>query len=80
MKKYTIVDPATLRIAYPNSPWRDKLLSSEFHGRTFTKEEAGNFLSKEARRRGNGKATQEIVKILPFSWLLNRGMIIPIKI
>lgn len=75
---YTIIDPATMRSVNPRANWRDKLLSAEYHGKTFTKEEIGDFLADECKRRGNSVSTQTFVKTQPFNWNLKHGVIIPV--
>ena len=78
-QQYTIIDPATMRLVHPDSNWRDRLLSSLYHGITFTMEEAGDTLSYECKMRGNKETTQEMVKTQPFNYLLKHGYIIPVN-
>ena len=75
---YTILDPATMKLVNPRAYWRDKSLSAEFHGRTFTKEQAGDFLARECKRRGNNENTETYARNHTFNWNLNRGIIIPV--
>ena len=78
-KKYAIVDPTTLRLVNPKAHWRDKMLVAEFHGKTFTKEQAGEFLANECKRRGNSENTVNFVKTQPFNWNLKHGIIINVN-
>ena len=75
---YTIVDPTTLRTVLGNSHWRDRAACAEFHGKTFTKTEMGDFLARECAQRGHKETTQKFVRTQPFNYLKKRGVIIPV--
>ena len=77
MKKFVIVDPATMRLVSGDRPlhWRDKAVTAEFHGRLFSKEEFGSFLSHECAIRGNKESTQKFVSTQVFNFWKKRGLI-----
>lgn len=76
--KFTIVDPTTMRTVLGTPNWRDRMACAQFHGKTFTKEEMGEFLAHECALRGNKESTQKFVRTQPFNFLRKRGVIIPV--
>ena len=75
---FTIVDPTTMRTVLGKTHWRDRAACAEFHGKSFTKEEMGDFLARECAYRGHKETTQKFVRTQPFNYLKKRGVIIPV--